>query len=1153
MAKRIIAAIAALLFALTAMPLALAKGVISTRYATPSGYDGNDYQKMVAFLEQEDEDGVKNGSKLSSSYSPEDPTTWGLNWEEVDGSMHLSSVTLNNEALAGALDLSDCTQLGYLSCTYNSLTSIDVSGCTALYYLDCDYNSVTAIDVSGCTALATLNCRNNALTSVDVSGCTALKSISFSSNPLTSLNVSGCTALKTDFSSIPNTLLSLDASGCTALTEIYLPDGALTSLNVSDCTALTSLSCGGNALTSLNVSGCTVLDGLRCADNSLTSLDLSGCEALTELWCGENPLASLDVSGLPALNLLSCDATPLTSLDLSGCTSLDRLFCYNGALTELDLSGCSALTILECNDNALTVLDLSGCSALEELRCENNRLKLLDLSDCPKLKLDRATASDGGSVSCTAYDDYFYAYAEPDENCGFIGWYSADGDLLSTYTFIDVEGNDYTVLNARFQRIVGDDNNDGYFDHDYDKIVAFLELEDEDGVKNGTKLSSSYPTLGLDAFSENFEVSWTEEAGLKYLSSLSLSDKNLVGDLDVSGCTHLHSIYCSESTLGSIDASGCTALTELACDSGKVNAVDVSDCTALTDLRCYDNSAVTSIDASGCTALESLSCWNSSELTELAVSGCTALTSLTCNKTALTSLDVSGLVSLDSLNCNESKLTELSLSGCTALTELWCYRNSLTLLDASGLTALTGLYCNNNALASLDVSGCTALETLQCYSNPMTALDVTDCTRLDRLSCSECGLTSINASGCSALTALWCYDSAVTELDISGCTALNTLDCSNNKLTSLDVSDCVGLAHLNCKGNALTELDLSHNAGLWLNGLTAVGGGTIGCIDNGAHAYTGQVSVSAVPDDGCNFVGWFDSEGTLVSEEAELDCHGINVNVLNAVFESALGVPEMSLSTVNSTGKAKIAWSEVEGAVKYEVWRSDAKNGTYSRVFTTTKLEYTNTGAKAGEKWYYKVRAIAEDGAEGEFCAPKFRTTKLPQAQVTGGHVASTGKNKLTWEEVSGAEKYEIWRSDEKTGDFTKMLTTQNLSYINTGAKAGEKWYYKVVAVHENSAANSTSAIKGITCDLAKPVITVSLSNKKPLVSWDAVSGATGYEVWRRVGTSGDYKLLKVTDKTSFKNTGAAAGTTYYYKVVAVNDNAEASSAASAAKSITSK
>ena len=49
--------------------------------ATPApasyGYDEFKFNALSAFLEQTDENGLKNGKALSSSYKKDDPSTWG--------------------------------------------------------------------------------------------------------------------------------------------------------------------------------------------------------------------------------------------------------------------------------------------------------------------------------------------------------------------------------------------------------------------------------------------------------------------------------------------------------------------------------------------------------------------------------------------------------------------------------------------------------------------------------------------------------------------------------------------------------------------------------------------------------------------------------------------------------------------------------------------------------------------------------------------------------------------------------------------------------------------------------------------------------------------------------------------------------------------
>ena len=143
----------------------------NTRYPTPGGYNDNDYQKLVTFLELEDESGVRNGEKISENYDPQDPTTWeGTTWENGN----IFQIDFYDRNLIGKLDVSNCTELVYLVCSYNQLTELDISNNTAMWYLDCGYNQLTELAVSKNTALVYLNYGYNQLTELDISNNTAL-------------------------------------------------------------------------------------------------------------------------------------------------------------------------------------------------------------------------------------------------------------------------------------------------------------------------------------------------------------------------------------------------------------------------------------------------------------------------------------------------------------------------------------------------------------------------------------------------------------------------------------------------------------------------------------------------------------------------------------------------------------------------------------------------------------------------------------------------------------------------------------------------------------------------------------------------------------------------------------------------------------------
>lgn len=278
--KRKLKALAAVLLVLvmlgSAMPMQLAAEAMTsptTRYATPHRYNDHDYQKMVAFFEQTDENGVRNGEKLSEDYDPTDPETWweydgdycrgSIEWTTVAGEYRLYEIFfggIGNYALplelVGFLDVSGCTALTEVRCKSwgdIQLTGLDVSGCTSLVELYCLENKLTELDVSGCAALEILDCYGNDLTELDVSECAALEELDCDYNHMTELDVSANTELR----------------------RLYCSGNQLTELDVSGCAALEVLYCDGNELTELDVSANTELEILGCSENHLTELDLS--------------------------------------------------------------------------------------------------------------------------------------------------------------------------------------------------------------------------------------------------------------------------------------------------------------------------------------------------------------------------------------------------------------------------------------------------------------------------------------------------------------------------------------------------------------------------------------------------------------------------------------------------------------------------------------------------------------------------------------------------------------------------------------------------------------------------------------------------------------------------------------------------------------
>ncbi len=270
-------------------------------------------------------------------------------------------------------------------------------------------------------------------------------------------------------------------------------------------------------------------------------------------------------------------------------------------------------------------------------------------------------------------------------------------------------------------------------------------------------------------------------------------------------------------------------------------------------------------------------------------------------------------------------------------------------------------------------------------------------------------------------------------------------------------------------------------------------------------------------------------------------------------------VPEnttvVTVSNVASSGKPKVTWEAVEGASKYQVYRSDSRAGNYTRIYTTAGTSFTNTSAVVGQTYYYKVKTVFADTAiTPKFSSPKGTVCDLARPAISLNNVSSTGKIKLSWEAVDGAVKYQIYRATEKDGTYTRIYTTKGTSFTNTSLDAGKTYYYKVRALAADADANSAfSPAKYRTCDLPRPVAEVALNSKgKPVITWDAVSDAVKYMVYIYDANDALIKKASVTG-TKLTHSSAVADTTYSYCVVAVHANTAANSAKSTSVSIVSK
>ena len=306
-------------------------------------------------------------------------------------------------------------------------------------------------------------------------------------------------------------------------------------------------------------------------------------------------------------------------------------------------------------------------------------------------------------------------------------------------------------------------------------------------------------------------------------------------------------------------------------------------------------------------------------------------------------------------------------------------------------------------------------------------------------------------------------------------------------------------------------------------------------------------SIGRYTFNGCTSLTDVYYDGTA-SDWAKITIEEGNEDLTNATLhcaKSAPAAPVVKLGNSATSGKPMLTWNAVEGATSYRIYRSTSRGSGYSLLGTTTATSYTNTGAKAGTTYYYRVKAVNDAGLSpySNIVSGKVKSvTPKPAAPVVKiGNSASSGKPMLTWNAVSGATSYKVYRATSQNGTYSLLGTVTATSYTNTGAKAGVTYYYKVKAVNsagESAFSNIVSGqSKSVTPKPSAPVVKIghSATSGKPMLTWNAVDGAASYKVYRATAKNGAYSVINTTKALTYTNVGAALGTTYYYKVEALN------------------
>lgn len=252
------------------------------------------------------------------------------------------------------------------------------------------------------------------------------------------------------------------------------------------------------------------------------------------------------------------------------------------------------------------------------------------------------------------------------------------------------------------------------------------------------------------------------------------------------------------------------------------------------------------------------------------------------------------------------------------------------------------------------------------------------------------------------------------------------------------------------------------------------------------------------------------------------------------VVNKTLSTPVVKISRTSNS--FNITWNKITGASKYVVYRK-IDSGSWTKITTTTGTKYVEKNLAYGKKYYYKVQAVGSAygleraSAYSSYVRGLTNTIYRPDnVKVTS---ANYNKITITWTKVVPARGYEIYRATSKNGTYKKIATISNAStvtYTDSKLTTGKTYYYKIRAVY-GTAKSPYTTVKSVAPIPRTPVIKTiaNVTNKTVKISWEAVSGASGYVVYRRASTNNSWeKIATVKGGNTLTYTDKTSGAWYY-------------------------
>jgi fibronectin type 3 domain-containing protein len=242
-----------------------------------------------------------------------------------------------------------------------------------------------------------------------------------------------------------------------------------------------------------------------------------------------------------------------------------------------------------------------------------------------------------------------------------------------------------------------------------------------------------------------------------------------------------------------------------------------------------------------------------------------------------------------------------------------------------------------------------------------------------------------------------------------------------------------------------------------------------------------------------------------------------------------------------------LSWDPVPGANQYTLYSATVAGGPYSYYTYFYSNAITATGLGNGTPAHFVVVASTPEGVSSDYSAeitatPQANnpptTISLPPPSFTNQLEQNEGIY-LSWSAPAGATSYHLYRSlyytTTQTQLWTLVGTPSGQTFFDPDVTNGVGYQYAVAGVAnaiEGPWVFSSVITPKSTDPLGPTGVYTHSGNGTVTLSWDAVAGATQYDIYSSATPGGPYSFNTYTS-TPEVNVTLTNGATNYYVVTA--------------------